>query len=177
MRPLASLALIAYIAAMTLPCPNDDIAKRKKRERRVIRRFMRHIVVGYAVGVLLGVLAYGLFLLTRGNLTIDIPIIYAFAILYTAGMGGGFAGSVIFMLKIKDTKEEEDDNDDDDKPGGGTPERVKKPRLTPRPRHIKIGSAVPGLSSSVLWLRGYLILLFSFCVLGTARIVARDIHN
>ncbi len=129
---------------MTPPCPNDDIAKRKKRERRVIRRFMRHIVVGYAVGILLGVLAYGLFLLTRGNLTIDIPIIYAFAILYTAGMGGGFAGSVIFMVKIKDTKEE-DDNDDDDKPGGGTPEPVKRPKRAYRPRRTEIGPALPGL--------------------------------
>lgn len=144
MRPLDNTLHIIYMTRMTLPRPNDDIAKRKKRERRLVRRFSRHIVVGYGVGVMFGMIACGLFLITRGNLNINIPVAYAFAILYTAGMAGGFAGSVIFMIKIKDTKEEDDD-DDDHTPGGGKAAPVKSPERACRPRRPKIGSAVPGL--------------------------------
>jgi hypothetical protein len=125
------------MSGTALPPPDDpDGIPPVWKERRTLRRFLKHIVMGYIVGTAIGIIGYGVILLVIGPDKVSVPWLYTVLVLYQAGMMGGFVGAGVFMSRFKN------EDDDDDKRGGTkapvtvsepeTPARRPKP-ARPRP--------------------------------------------
>lgn len=101
----------------------------KFNEKRAIRRFFQHIVMGYFVGTALGIVGYAIILLVVGPEKVKVPLPYTLLALYQAGMLGGFVGVAVFMTRIKK-------KDDDDFHGGlkQKAKKLKPVRAEPPPR-------------------------------------------
>tara|TARA_R110000744_G_scaffold170192_1_gene288299 strand:+ start:52 stop:426 length:375 start_codon:yes stop_codon:yes gene_type:complete len=95
-------------------------------ERPIVRGFLRHLIAGFAGGLLIG--AVGLFLVVTafGNLNLDIPILFIAAMMLQFGPIGGLVGVGIYLSRITD-RSRDDDEDNDDGPGGGRKVRVDAP--------------------------------------------------
>jgi len=73
---------------------------KSEHERAMIRRFIRHVLVGFAAGFILGAVGYILILLALAGTAIEIPILFAFAMLYQMGALGGLVGLGVYMSRI-----------------------------------------------------------------------------
>lgn len=98
------------------------------QERAMVRGFIRHGIAGFAGGFTLGSLLYVLILMAMAGASIEIPILFAFAMLFQAGALGAFVGLGIYMSRVA---ERDNDEDDDDDQGGGLRSPVIKPESVP----------------------------------------------
>ncbi|KDA02656.1 hypothetical protein [Hyphomonas oceanitis] len=91
-------------------------------ERPIVRGFLKHLIAGFAVGLLVG--AVGLFMVIAafGNLKLDMPILFIAAMMLQFGPIGGLVGVGIYLSRITERSRGEDE---DDGPGGGTKVRVE----------------------------------------------------
>lgn len=109
----------------------------REEERGIARGFLKHIVAGFAGGLVLGgVLVAGIFLML-GHLDLNVPLVFVAAMLLQFGPIGGLIGAGVYLSRITDRSREEEiqEDEDDDAPGGGTraPATGARPARPPRP--------------------------------------------
>ncbi|MEQ9435927.1 hypothetical protein [Hyphomonas sp.] len=95
-------------------------------ERPIVRGLLKHLIIGFGCGLMVG--AVGLFLVLQalGNMRLDMPIIFVAAMMLQFGPVGGLVGVGIYLSRITDrSRSDEDDNDDG--PGGGRKVHVAGP--------------------------------------------------
>lgn len=95
-------------------------------ERPIVRGLLKHLIIGFGCGLMVG--AVGLFLVLQalGNMRLDMPIIFVAAMMLQFGPVGGLVGVGIYLSRITDrSRGDEDDNDDG--PGGGRKVHVATP--------------------------------------------------
>ncbi|KJS38525.1 MAG: hypothetical protein VR74_05445 [Hyphomonas sp. BRH_c22] len=88
-----------------------------EEERPIVRGLLKHLIIGFGCGLLVG--AVGLFLVLQalGNMRLDMPIIFVAAMMLQFGPVGGLVGVGIYLSRITDrSRGDEDDNDEG--PGG-----------------------------------------------------------
>ena len=71
-------------------------------ERPIVRGLLRHVVAGFAIGVVLGACGFGAILISMGDQSIQIPALFALAMMLQAGALGGFVSAGVFMSRIID---------------------------------------------------------------------------
>ncbi|WP_340692672.1 hypothetical protein [Hyphomonas sp.] len=98
-------------------------------ERPIVRGFLKHLIAGFAGGLLIGAVGLFLVLVTLGNLKLDIPVVFIAAMMLQFGPIGGFVGVGIYLSRITD-RTRDDDDESDEGPGGGTKVRVETPVKT-----------------------------------------------
>lgn len=111
-------------------------------EKPIVRGFLRHLVLGFAIGVGTGAILLAFLLLTLHDMDIGMPAIWAFAMMLQCGPVGGLIGVGIYISRITDRDE---DGDDDRGPGGNAPveesgQVIIRPAAAPvttRPRPVK----------------------------------------
>ena len=91
-------------------------------ERHIARGFLRHIIAGFAIGLICGGAMFGALLLTLGNLDLNMPILFVLAILLQFGPIGGLIGAGIHVTRITDRGDAS--GDEGDEPRGGVKEPV-----------------------------------------------------
>ena len=97
-----------------------------EEERPIVRGLLKHLIIGFGCGLLVG--AVGLFLVLQalGNMRLDMPIIFVAAMMLQFGPVGGLVGVGIYLSRITDrSRGDEDDNDEG--PGGGRKVHVEAP--------------------------------------------------
>ncbi len=87
-------------------------------ERPIVRGFLKHLIAGFAGGLLLGAVGLFLVLVALGNLKLDIPVVFIAAMMLQFGPIGGLVGVGIYLSRI--TERSRDDDDEDEGSGGGT---------------------------------------------------------
>jgi type IV secretory pathway VirB2 component (pilin) len=110
----------------------------KAEERSIARGFLKHIVAGFASGLVLGsVLVAGIFLMF-GHLELNVPFVFVAAMLLQFGPIGGLIGAGVYLTRITDRSDgaktgssQDDDDDDEDRPGGGTKAPVTQANAKP----------------------------------------------
>jgi hypothetical protein len=113
-----------------------------EEERPIARGFLRHIIAGFAIGLVCGGLLFGLMFLMLGKLDLHVPLLFVAAVVVQFGPIGGLIGAGIHVTRITDRGK--DDSEDDDEPRGGTKAPVtsvqapgetrrRKPRSSPVP--------------------------------------------
>lgn len=98
-------------------------------DRRIRRRFFRHLVGGFAVGLFLGAVGYLVMLWLLASDPGRIPLAYGLLAMYQTGMLGGLVGAGIFMRRIGAR-----DDEDPPGPGGGHAAGVVDDRPLPAPQ-------------------------------------------
>jgi len=93
-------------------------------ERHIAQGFLRHIIAGFAIGLIFGGAMFGALFLTLGKLDMNIPILFILAMLLQFGPIGGLIGAGVHVTRIADRGEKP--ADDDEGPQGGT----KAPAVT-----------------------------------------------
>lgn len=96
-------------------------------ERAMVRGFIRHGVAGFAAGFAVGSALYIMILMAMSGSSIEIPILFAIAMLFQAGALGAFVGLGVYMSRVA---ERDSDDDDDDDEGGGTRSPVIEPEAS-----------------------------------------------
>jgi hypothetical protein len=92
----------------------------RENERSIARGFLKHIVLGFAVGLAFGsVVLIGLFILFS-NLDLNVPLIFLGAALLQFGPIGGLVGAGVHLSRIADHTAPEDNGDDEDDDGPGS---------------------------------------------------------
>ncbi len=71
-------------------------------ERPLVRRFLRHLLGGAGIGLLLGACGYFAILISMDSQSIEIPLLFGLAMLLQAAAVGGLVGSGVFMSRITD---------------------------------------------------------------------------
>ena len=104
-------------------------------ERAMVRGFIRHAIAGFAAGFGIGAVMYIMILMAMAGSSIEIPILFAIAMLFQAGALGAFVGLGVYMSRVADR---DDDDDDDDEGGNRSP--VIEPETT------RAEPALPGLA-------------------------------
>lgn len=111
-------------------------------ERHIAQGFLRHIIAGFAIGLIFGGAMFGALFLTLGNLDMNIPILFILAMLLQFGPIGGLIGAGVHVTRIADRGEKPGN---DEGPRGGTkapavarvetkaPRRKKAPKASPAP--------------------------------------------
>lgn len=114
-------------------------------EKSIVRGFIAHLCYGWLIAFLLGALAYT-FILIGLKSSIEIPPLFAFAMMAQAGIAGGFLGTVIFVTRIA----EYDKPKSDDSPGNA-PEPAATPPVAEKkqPHHRRQMSSSPAPSGGV----------------------------
>ena len=110
-----------------------------EEERPIVRGLLKHLIIGFGCGLLVG--AVGLFLVLQalGNMRLDMPIIFVAAMMLQFGPVGGLVGVGIYLSRITDrSRGDEDDNDEG--PGGGRKVHVEAP-AAPRAAPVTLRSA------------------------------------
>lgn len=83
-------------------------------ERPLVRRFLRHLLAGSAIGLLLGACGYAAILLSMGDQSIQIPLLFGLAMLLQAAAVGGLVGAGVFMSRITERAPADEINDETD---------------------------------------------------------------
>ena len=96
-------------------------------ERAMVRGFIRHGVAGFAAGFCVGSFMYVMILMALAGSSIEIPILFAIAMLIQAGALGAFVGLGGYMSRVTDRDSDDDDDNDDDGDSGGTRAPVTRP--------------------------------------------------
>ena len=113
-----------------------------EEERPIVRGLLKHLIIGFGCGLLVG--AVGLFLVLQalGNMRLDMPIIFVAAMMLQFGPIGGLIGVGIYLSRITERSCEDDDDENDEGPGGGRKVRVEAPaRPRAAPARLKPASA------------------------------------
>ena len=105
-------------------------------ERPIVRGFLKHLIAGFAGGLLIGAVGLFLVLVTLGNLKLDIPVVFIAAMMLQFGPIGGLVGVGIYLSRTTDRSRD----DDDEGPGGGTKVRVEAP-ARPRAAPVRLKPA------------------------------------
>lgn len=87
-----------------------------EEEKPIVRGFLKHLILGFASGVAVGAILLTGMLLMLQNMDLDMPLIWAFAMMLQCGPVGGLIGVGIYLSKVT---QRDSDDDDDDKPGPG----------------------------------------------------------
>ena len=74
-------------------------------ERHIAQGFLRHIIAGFAIGLIFGGTMFGALFLTLGNLDMNIPILFILAMLLQFGPIGGLIGAGVHVPRIADRGE------------------------------------------------------------------------
>ena len=74
-------------------------------ERHIAQGFLRHIIAGFAIGLIFGGTMFGALFLTLGNLDMNIPILFILAMLLQFGPIGGLIGAGVHVTRIADLDE------------------------------------------------------------------------
>lgn len=115
--------------AATVPTPPPGgPSDPRSGDRRLRRRFFRHLVGGFAVGLFLGAVGYLVMLWLLASDPGRIPLAYGLLAMYQAGMVGGLVGAGLFMRRISKS-----DDDDPSGPSGGHPAPMVEDRPLPTP--------------------------------------------
>ncbi len=101
-------------------------------EKKLVRGFLRHGIIGFAAGFVTGGALYVLILLGLSGSSIEIPVLFAFAMLFQAGALGAFVGLGVYMSRVAD-RDDDDDDDDDDQTGS------RSPVIEPKPSRERLG--------------------------------------
>lgn len=109
-------------------------------ERPIVRGFLKHLIAGFAAGLLVGAVGLFLVLVALGNLKLDIPVIFLAAMLLQFGPIGGLVGVGIYLSRITERSCEDDDDENDGGPGGGRKVRVETP-ARPRAAPVRLKPA------------------------------------
>ncbi len=92
----------------------------KDHERSIARGFLKHIVVGFAVGLAFGsVVLIGLFIIFA-RLDLHVPLVFVGAALLQFGPIGGLIGAGVHLSRIAERAAPADEGEDDQGPGRGT---------------------------------------------------------
>jgi len=92
----------------------------KDHERSIARGFLKHIVVGFAVGLAFGsAVLVGLFIIFA-RLDLHVPIVFMGAALLQFGPIGGLIGAGVHLSRIAESAASTDEDEDDEGPGRGT---------------------------------------------------------
>jgi hypothetical protein len=108
-------------------------------ERPIVRGLLKHLIIGFGCGLLVG--AVGLFLVLQalGNMRLDMPIIFVAAMMLQFGPVGGLVGVGVYLSRITDrSRGDEDDNDEG--PRGGRKVDVETP-VSPRAAPVTLRPA------------------------------------
>ncbi|MCA8901744.1 MAG: hypothetical protein KDA53_10880 [Hyphomonas sp.] len=115
---------------MILDAASDD-------ERPIARGFLKHLIAGFGIGLLVGAVLILLMLFLLGNLDLHVPVVFIAAMLLQFGPIGGLVGVGIYVTRVTDRSKPGDD--DDDEPRGGTkapvtsaPARLRPARQAPK---------------------------------------------
>ena len=101
-----------------------------EEERPIVRGLLKHLIIGFGCGLLVGAVGLVLLLQALSNMKLDMPIIFVAAMMLQFGPVGGLVGIGIYLSRITDRSHgNEDDNDGG--PGGGRKVRVEAP-VAPR---------------------------------------------
>jgi hypothetical protein len=112
-----------------------------EEEKPIVRGFLKHLIIGFGVGLLVGAVGLFFVLLTLSNMKLDMPIIFIAAMMLQFGPIGGLVGIGIYLSRIAD-RSRDDDDDNDEGPGGGKKVRVEIPvRSRAAPVRLKPASA------------------------------------
>lgn len=110
-------------------------------ERHIAQGFLRHIIAGFAIGLIFGGTMFGALFLTLGKLDMNIPILFILAMLLQFGPIGGLIGAGVHVTRIADRGDKETD---DDEPRGGTKAPVVSTTdATPASKRKKAPKASP----------------------------------
>jgi len=82
-------------------------------ERPLVRSFLRHLLAGAGIGLLLGACGYFAILISMDEQSIEIPLLFGLAMLLQAAAVGGLVGGGIFMSRITDRTHAGDIGDKD----------------------------------------------------------------
>lgn len=92
----------------------------KDHERSIARGFLKHIVVGLAVGLAFGSLVLiGLFIIFA-RLDLHVPLVFMGAALLQFAPIGGLIGAGVHLSRIAERAAPVDEDEDDEGPGRGT---------------------------------------------------------
>lgn len=98
----------------------------RNHERFIARGFLKHIVVGFAVGLAFGsAVLIGLFIIFD-RLDLHVPIIFMGAALLQFGPIGGLIGAGVHLSRIAEHAAPADEDEDDEGPGRGTGATLKQ---------------------------------------------------
>ena len=115
---------------------------KSEHERAMIRRFIRHVLVGFAAGFILGAVGYVLILLALAGTAIEIPILFAFAMLYQMGALGGLVGLGVYMSRIA----ERGNSGGGDEDGGSKAASEEASPVPPHPAPARPAPVKPGMT-------------------------------
>jgi hypothetical protein len=110
-------------------------------ERHIAQGFLRHIIAGFAIGLIFGGSMFGALFLTMGNLDMNIPILFILAMLLQFGPIGGLIGAGVHVTRIADRGEKV--ADDEDGPHGGTKAPATSIEAAPAAQRKKAPKASP----------------------------------
>lgn len=99
------------------------LKQKSPEQREIVRGFVRHLLVGFGAGFSFGAVLYGLILMMMSGTSIEIPMLFALAMLMQAGALGGLVGMGIYMSRVAEREPDADTDGEND--GGGTPEPVR----------------------------------------------------
>jgi len=92
----------------------------KDHERSIARGFLKHIVVGFGVGLAVGSLVLiGLFIIFA-EFDLHVPLVFVGAALLQFGPIGGLIGAGVHLSRIAERAAPADEDEDDEGPGRGT---------------------------------------------------------
>ncbi|MEM9668738.1 MAG: hypothetical protein AAF950_07410 [Pseudomonadota bacterium] len=74
----------------------------EESERPLVRSFLKHIIIGFGSGFLLGAVSYFLILIRLRDQSIEIPAIYGIAACFPLAALGGLISTGIFMSSVID---------------------------------------------------------------------------
>lgn len=115
-------------------------------ERHIAQGFLRHIIAGFAIGLIFGGTMFGALFLTLGNLDMNIPILFILAMLLQFGPIGGLIGAGVHVTRIADRGEKPDDEDEGPRGGTKAPAVTAMDQAASSRRKTPKASPVPSLA-------------------------------
>lgn len=103
-----------------------------EEEKPVVRGFLKHLILGFAVGVAVGSALFILLLMSLQGMDLDMPLLWIFAMMLQCGPVGGLVGIGIYLSKVTERDSDKDD-DDDSGPGGNAAEPIQSEQIVVRP--------------------------------------------
>lgn len=105
-------------------------------QREIVRGFVKHALIGFACGFTFGAVLYALILMAMSGTSIQIPALFALAMLLQAGALGGLVGMGVYMSRISERDDGADPGISEEDPTAPEPVRAAspapaKPAVTP----------------------------------------------
>ena len=105
-------------------------------ERPIVRGLLKHILVGFGLGLLCGAVMLGVVIMSFENMDLGMPVIWIGAMMLQTAPIGGLIGAGVYLSRIT-----ERDDDDDDENGGGSkaPDTEQVTATLATPTRLKTG--------------------------------------